>query len=279
LQDPHGPYTPPEGYQGRIGEVPLRMSRDLPMLRENFGRAGIPAYQQLDALRSPALYAGRYAEELVYADEWVGRIVVAAEQAGGGRALVTLLTSDHGESMGEQGYFFQHGQSTTPDLSHVPMIVVGPEVEPGRSVVPVSHVDVAPTLLGMAGLVPLPDSSGLDLRGLTELDAQAAPRPIFCDTDGEAGLYLGDRFTRAAGPLASARDPQPGARMQYETLQIRADRSLRPTPLDVEAQHQLEAYMRGRVSLVHAEAMSEENIEQLRALGYLPPLEAEEQDD
>ncbi len=276
LQDPHGPYTPPDGYRGRTGEVKLRMNRPLKVLRENFGLAGIPAYQRLDDLRHPGVYAGLYADELLYTDEWVGRLVARAEAVDTERGLVTLLTSDHGESMGEQGYFFQHGQATTPDLARVPFILVADGVAPGRSEVPVSHVDVAPTLLALAGLEVLPDSSGVDVRAFSDGSAGPTPRPIFCDTDGEAGVYVGDRFTRAGGPLASAREPLPGAHMQYETQQVTADRSLRPLPLDATARGLLDAYMRDRAELVLAEAMTEENIEQLRALGYLPPLDADE---
>ena len=36
LQDPHGPYTPPEGFAGEVGEVPLRMQGQLPVLDAKF---------------------------------------------------------------------------------------------------------------------------------------------------------------------------------------------------------------------------------------------------
>jgi len=206
-------------------------------------------------------------------------VVESAESASGTRGLVTLLTADHGESMGELGYFFQHGQATTPELARVPMILVAPGLAAGRPEVPVSHVDVAPTLLALAGLEALPDSSGLDLRLLAQPEAAGVRRPIFCDTDGEAGVYLDDLYTRAGGPMASARDARPDGRMQYETQRLRPDGSPRPAPLDAEAQQALDAYMRSRVPIVLAEAMTPEHIEQLRALGYLPPRESDESDE
>ncbi|HEM45902.1 MAG TPA: hypothetical protein ENO23_02545, partial [Alphaproteobacteria bacterium] len=132
LQDPHGPYTPPAGYRDRIGPVPLRLTRPLDVLDDNTGKAGIPAYQKLGQERDPAVYAGRYGEELLYADAWVGEVVAALEQHATERGSVVLLTADHGESMGELGWYFQHGHATTPDLVRIPFIVVAPGVAPAR---------------------------------------------------------------------------------------------------------------------------------------------------
>lgn len=126
LQDPHGPYTPPDEYRGRLGEVPLRLTRPLEVLADNTGQAGIPAYQVLGDERAPAVYAARYGEELLYADHAVGDVVDAIELHAADRGSVVLLTADHGESMGEQGWYFQHGHATTPDLARVPFIVVAP---------------------------------------------------------------------------------------------------------------------------------------------------------
>ena len=152
LQDPHGPYTPPSGWSGKIDRVPLKLQRDLVVLSENFGRAGIPFYQALGELRDPALYAARYAEEIQYADHWAGQVISAVEKRSGERGSIILLTADHGESLGENGWFFQHGQSTAPELARVPFIVAAPGLVPGRIAGPVSHVDIAPTLLDVIGL-------------------------------------------------------------------------------------------------------------------------------
>jgi choline-sulfatase len=46
---------------------------------------------------------------------------------------------------------------------HVPLIVAAPGLTPGRRAEPVSVVDVAPTLLGLAGVTPPPPMAGVDL--------------------------------------------------------------------------------------------------------------------
>ena len=61
--------------------------------------------------------------------------------------LSIVLTSDHGESLGEEGLFFKHGPATSPAELHVPLVVRGPGVEPSVSGALVSTIDVARTIL------------------------------------------------------------------------------------------------------------------------------------
>jgi arylsulfatase A-like enzyme len=271
LQDPHGPYTPPDEWRGRVGEHPLRVTRPLKLLSDNIGPTGIPAYQALGEERLPAVYAARYAEEIMYADVWVGKVVAAAEQASGEYGLVTLFTADHGESMGERGWFFQHGQSTTPDLARVPFIVSAPDVEPGRLADLVSHVDVAPTLLELAGVPAIAQSSGTSLAGLVRTREALPERTLYCDTDGEAGAYQGSRFTRVGGSIASDRMTDVVRPLQVESLRIIEGGVWQSDDVDVVAREALLRYIEARAPLVAADQMEPEHIERLRALGYLPP--------
>jgi arylsulfatase A-like enzyme len=275
LQDPHGPYAPPEAFAGTVGEVPLRMKNQLPVLDANFGRAGIPDYQRLGDLRDPEAYAGRYAEEIMYADHELGRLVDAFEGRRQAAAPLILLTSDHGESLGESGFFFQHGHATTPELARVPFIVVADEVAHAEIDTPVSHVDIAPTLLELAGLAPLPDSSGVSLVPLIISQRALASRPIFCDTDGEAAVYNDDRYTRVAGGRTSARPSKIVEPLRFESQRRNAHGQWRAAALDESARDVLERYVLNRAPLVAADRMDKAQVEQLRSLGYLPPAEDE----
>jgi arylsulfatase A-like enzyme len=271
LQDPHGPYTPPDAYRGRLGEVPLRLKRPLEVLADNTGQAGIPAYQVLGDERAPAVYAARYGEELLYADHYVGEVVDAIERRAGERGIVVLLTADHGESMGEQGWYFQHGHATTPDLARVPFIVVAPGVSPRRVSGLVSHVDIAPTLLELAGLPALAEASGRSLADVVRGAPESVARAVFSDTDGEAAVYLPGRMTRIAGGLASDRNLVPGRPTQIQTLEWEIDGTWLIAETDENDVQQLLLYLEQPAPLVAAEAMTPEHVEQLRALGYLPP--------
>lgn len=271
LQDPHGPYTPPDDYRDRIGAWPLRLTRPLAALDANTGQAGIPAYQRLGDERRPEVYAGRYAEELLYADHQVGEVVAAIEARAGERGSVVLLTADHGESMGELGWYFQHGHATTPDLVRVPMIVVAPEVRPRRVEALVSHVDIAPTLLELAGLPALDEQSGRSLRSAIVEGEALAERAVFTDTDGEAAFYVLGRMTRIGGAMVGGRGEARTRPTQIQTLEWGHEGPWRVVEVDENAVQDLMRYLESSAPLVAAEAMPPEHVEQLRALGYLPP--------
>ncbi|HIF96373.1 MAG TPA: hypothetical protein EYQ54_04990 [Myxococcales bacterium] len=273
LQDPHGPYSAPAPWSGRIDRVALAMRGELGVLNQNSGRAGIPFYQAQEGLRDPARYAALYAEEIQYADHWVGQVISAMEKRSGARGSVILLTADHGESLGENGWFFQHGQSTAPELARVPFIVAAPGLERGRIRGPVSHVDVAPTLLALAGLPGLPDASGRPLRAQLLGEESPEDRLVFCDTDGESAAYGSESWTRIVGSTLSDRPETPPRPIQSESALLSAEGIWLPGELDSQAMDALAEYIEGRAALVAAGPMAPEHIEELRALGYGAPLE------
>jgi tetratricopeptide (TPR) repeat protein len=76
---------------------------------------------------------------------------------------VVLITADHGEGLGDGGEQ-THGFLLHDGTLHIPMMLRGPGVAQGARVSsPVSQVDVAPTLLQLAGLESHPAIQGLPL--------------------------------------------------------------------------------------------------------------------
>jgi arylsulfatase A-like enzyme len=150
--DPHGPYTPPAGYAEPFAAEGSPSEEPLPALDVQRGLHGIPAYQVFGEERRPGQYRARYAGEIRYFDAWLGRLLEAAEGTGGGREMIVVITADHGESQGEDGFYFSHGYATTPNLVHVPLLLHAPDLPAGRVRTLVHHVDVLPTLLELLGL-------------------------------------------------------------------------------------------------------------------------------
>lgn len=66
-----------------------------------------------------------------------------------------LLTADHGESFGEDDSM-AHGRRLTQGQIHVPTFLCSPRVEPGVRGDVAGSIDVAPTLLSLAGVPPTP---------------------------------------------------------------------------------------------------------------------------
>lgn len=88
---------------------------------------------------------------------------------------IVVLTSDHGENLGEHG-MFGHKFGVWDTLVHVPLVIWYPEhLEPGRVPFPVTNLDLFHTLLTLAGVTP-PDT-GFEGRG--DLIAQTRALPVF----------------------------------------------------------------------------------------------------
>ncbi len=91
----------------------------------------------------------RYEGGIRSADRAAGRLLEALGHFG--RPWLAIVTSDHGESLGESGRWF-HGGSLAQELLDVPLLVLGTEVEAGRMDGIVGHAAVPFTLATAAGL-------------------------------------------------------------------------------------------------------------------------------
>jgi arylsulfatase len=270
FNDPHGPYLPPDSYRHFSGAArhPQSIREEaLPALDQQRGWHGIPAYQVLGKLRLPQRYRALYAAEIRFVDEALGRLVRSAENAARREGLVVLVTADHGESLGEAGFYFSHGHATTPDLCHVPLLLVAPGLRQGRSRDLVHHVDIMPTLLELAGVEPPAASAGVPLGRHWRSGAALPDRVVFADVGAEVSAYRGDRFQRfrLEGDLG---DTEEGSRKTH-----RWDAGDRWTQTDEDPQLRsgMDAYLARESRLSAAARLGELDQERLRALGYLEP--------
>ena len=93
-----------------------------------------------------------YLHKLV--DRAVSRILEALERSGMAEETIVVFTSDHGDLVGAHGGLVQKWFNAFDEATRVPLLVSGPGVAPrvdGISI-PTSHVDLLPTLLGLAGI-------------------------------------------------------------------------------------------------------------------------------
>ena len=117
-----------------------------------------------------------------YLDSNIGKVLDCLDECGMRDNTLVIYTSDHGDNLGTRRLF---GKSNMYEESaFIPMIVAGPGVPENKvSSTPVTLLDVAPTVLGAAGLTELAAGSNLPGRSLVEL-AQAKPdadRVAFCE--------------------------------------------------------------------------------------------------
>ncbi|MBW1879115.1 MAG: sulfatase-like hydrolase/transferase [Deltaproteobacteria bacterium] len=117
-----------------------------------------------------------YDGEVAAADAGVGVVLRALEERRG--RTVVVMAADHGEALGDHGEL-SHGVFLYQATVRVALMVHAPGVEPARSDRVVGLVDLAPTLLALAG-IPDPSLPGVDL-----LSAGSTPRkqPLVAVTD------------------------------------------------------------------------------------------------
>jgi choline-sulfatase len=231
LFDPHAPYEPPEPQASRF--------RDRP-----------------------------YDGEIAYADQQLGVLLDRWRTLRAGRNPVVLVTSDHGEGLGDHGEP-THGLFIYDSTIRVPLVVAGPGVPAGRVVTgAVRSIDIAPTLLDLAGRAPLAGIEGVSLRA--SFESRRAP--------GEAA-YSESLFARLGfgwAPLYGWRDrglmlidaPRPElydlASDSTEARNLATDRTADLARMRRAVQAAVSKGTEARPSAVGREAG-----EQLRSLGYV----------
>jgi arylsulfatase A-like enzyme/Flp pilus assembly protein TadD len=160
--------------------------------------------------RAPAEFAERfpgrpYDAEIAYADAQVDRLLSHLDESGQLERSVVVVTSDHGESLGEHGEK-THSTALYDSVLKVPFLLRGPGVPRGRLVERLVRLkDVAPTLLSLAGVAPLDTATGEDL---TPLFAAAADADPAADADAERIAYsetLATMLDNGWAPLHSIR--------------------------------------------------------------------------
>ena len=118
---------------------------------------------------APAPFAARfpdnpYAAEIAYTDHWVGRVLGKLKELALDDSTLVIITSDHGESLGEHGEPF-HDFLIYQGVLRVPLIIRLPGRGEGAVVVKelVGLVDIVPTVCGLLGFELPVDRHGIDL--------------------------------------------------------------------------------------------------------------------
>jgi arylsulfatase A-like enzyme len=226
--DPHARYQPPRPYDGMFtGDRHFDPSWRVPLLtekRKDIG--GIPLTARLGSEDRIAYYVAQYDAEIRFVDQQVGLLLKALDERGLAGKTMVVLTSDHGESLGDHGYFFEHGRFPYDDCVHVPLIVRGPGAGRPGGVVrsPVELIDVAPTLLDLAGLPANPEAEGRSLRRLLEGERTGDPGRAYAFTEsGYARDYqraiVGDRYKLVYVPDAGDRAVMQGGELELYDLE------------------------------------------------------------
>ena len=152
LYDAHGPYEP--------------TTEELAALPGSDGSglvARVPEYQRLygadgTLLRELHEYVDRYDALIRRVDGLLARIWAQLDASN----TYVLITSDHGETFDERWYQLSHGAQVYDEQIRIPMVLLGPGLEPRRLSEPVSLVDFVPSIVQRLAVDWPSATSGID---------------------------------------------------------------------------------------------------------------------
>lgn len=169
MTHPHDPYVISREYWERyrdedidLPRVPLAAVNEDPHSRRLRRACGLDVAPPDEAQVRHARRA--YYGAISYVDEQIGKLVEALESTGQADNTVILLTSDHGDMLGERGLWYKMN-FFEPSI-RVPLVVSAPgRFRPGRVAGSVSLIDLLPTLTDIAGGAgePVPAQDGRSL--------------------------------------------------------------------------------------------------------------------
>ncbi len=185
----HFPYSAPDPYYRMFTDP--EYDGDFKYHKPNLLKSGEDLTPE-DIEHISALYDGAVRS----VDEEIRKVLATLRDTGRDRNTWIIITSDHGENLYEGEMGIGHGEHLRGrNVVRIPLIIVPP---PGREPVtdrvdvPVSGIDIAPSILEMAGEPGSPGMAGLSLLPLMQSDDTAVQifrtRPVFSET----GLWFAD---------------------------------------------------------------------------------------
>ncbi|MFQ5870526.1 MAG: sulfatase, partial [Candidatus Zixiibacteriota bacterium] len=157
--DPHFPYAPPWGYDGRFCKKEKRLGRNnFTMSHQRRYEANLPPTPEVvEKIR------GLYDGEILYNDYEIGRLLRALEDMNLLSKTLIVFSSDHGESLGDHYYYVGHERLVYNASVAVPLVIRFPDRRyTGVVKDPVSNLNIMPTILDFMDLNQETFPGGID---------------------------------------------------------------------------------------------------------------------
>jgi len=260
--DPHEPFVPPESYCKYFG-----------------------CERSID----------KYDAEIRFVDDQVGRLIDTLKRSDAYDSTTILFTSDHGEEFNEHGGYY-HGNTLYEEVMRIPLILKGPNIDRGRTVEQlVETVDIGPTFLELMAVESHPRWQGRSLAPLASGEPdrwnEKPPfmnlnRHVLESADKEGGKQEDDKIIRAIYAvrkgdfkLIETRDDDP-LFPSWELYDLARDPGEQKSSIIAHPirfyrlwselrRLKEEAQFEAVGSETMAETVSQEEIERLKAIGYL----------
>jgi arylsulfatase A-like enzyme len=186
----HVPYRPPEPYNKKYlydnlynqnNTIPISTNTEGIMQYGGFGC--IPFILAENGIREVDYYIAQYDGAISFIDEQIGVLLKAIQDLKLDKKTLIVLTSDHGEYMGEHDFYFFHHFIPYDCLIKVPLILKYNTILPKHKIVDqrVALIDIVPTIFGLLGIDAKMKASGMDLVPMILKDKHYPSRTIFSE--------------------------------------------------------------------------------------------------
>jgi arylsulfatase A-like enzyme len=200
---PHAPYSPPPPFDTAFLDAVARGGPRLPTVAGLHG--GIPKQWAVRGQDRLGYYVAQYDGEIAAVDQEVGRVMDALRDSGAADRTVVVLTSDHGESLGEHGYYFDHGEDVFEPSLAIPLVIAGPGLPAGRRVSGfASTLDLVATILDAVKVSYPPELAGTSLLPVVRGESPGPDR-LFAQNDRNLSATWDRRFKLVATPVGEGR--------------------------------------------------------------------------
>ena len=165
LPDPHQPYTVREPYASMFKPEDMEIPPTFEQTDQPSWAKKEKKYTEAALRRNKAAYLG----EVKCIDDNIGKLFAALEARGILDETIIVLTTDHGDYMGEHG--LNEKNRMYEAVYRIPFLMRCPPIIPAGTVVEpfMSMIDVQPTLLGLMGIDPSGNEDGRDCSALFSL--------------------------------------------------------------------------------------------------------------
>ncbi len=120
-----------------------------------------------------------YDGEIAYTDDCIGQVIDKLKQLGIYESSLLVVAGDHGESLGEH-IEEKHKYFIYQSTQHVPLIIKPPRCQNGQRIKEfVGIIDIAPTVLGYAGIAQNKEMQGIDLRSMLSANGSTGTNRYF----------------------------------------------------------------------------------------------------
>jgi len=165
---PHDPFTIPRRWWDLYTDADIPMPHSRRGTHPHERRLRAMCAMDAVAVTDEQVRAARraYYGAISYVDDQISRLLAVLRDTGRLDNTVIIITSDHGEMLGERGAWYK--MSCYEGSARVPLIIWSPRrFAPGRVAQAVSTMDLLPTMVSLAGVADPQDLPGpLDGRSL-----------------------------------------------------------------------------------------------------------------